>query len=404
MARPKAPAEREKLFWDQIRQGKSVADAAAGIGVSQRLASRWFHDRGGMKPAPAVAAEEPSYRRLSFTEREEIAVLRAKKLGVCDIAERLGRSASTISRELKRAGTFTHRRTVRGRRYEYERAREYRAGPAQAAADAAARRPMPTKLASHPRLQQVVQQWLEDDLSPEQISHRLPVEFPDDPEMRVSDETIYKALYVQGRGELRRELTRHLRTGRSVRKPQRSTLVRNRIPNMVNISERPKRVEDRAIPGDWEGDLILGSTASASAIGTLVERATGFVMLLHLPDNHTAEAVTAALIDKISELPEALQRSLTWDQGIEMTKHELVTAATGIDIYFCDPHSPWQRGTNENTNGLLRQYFPKGTDLSKWGPGYLDMIAAQLNRRPRKRLDWQTPAEALDRLLSELAA
>ncbi|BDH57549.1 IS30 family transposase [Tsukamurella sp. PLM1] len=402
VGRPKSPAERERPFWDQIRSGKTVASAAAGAGVSERLASRWFNDRGGMKPA--IRTGEPSYRRLDFAEREEIALLRADRLTVRAIADRLGRSPSTISRELRRAGTFIHGRTVNGRRYEYERERRYRASTAQAAADAAACRTVPGKLASNPRLQQVVQQWLEDDFSPEQISNRLRVEFPDDPEMRVSDETIYKALYVQGRGELRRELTTHLRTGRKLRKPQRSNTVRNRIPNMVNISERPKDVEDRAIPGDWEGDLILGSTASGSAIGTLVERATGFVMLLHLPGDHTAETVAAALIDKIGELPEQLQRSLTWDQGIEMTKHELVTAATGIDIYFCDPRSPWQRGSNENTNGLLRQYFPKGTDLSQWGPGYLDLVAAQLNRRPRKRLDWHTPAEALDRLLSEQAA
>jgi IS30 family transposase len=220
--------------------------------------------------------------------------------------------------------------------------------------------------------------------------------------MWVSHETIHQALYVQGRGALKRELTRHLRTGRAVRKPHRKDAERRgRIRDMVNIADRPKEVEDRAVPGDWEGDLILGSTESASAIGTLVERASGFIMLLHLAGNHTAETVATAMIEKMSELPEQLRRSLTWDQGNEMASHIQIAEATGLAIYFCDPHSPWQRGTNENTNGLLRQYFPKGTDLSKWGPGYLDKVAAELNNRPRKRLAWRTPAEALDKLLSD---
>ena len=238
--------------------------------------------------------------------------------------------------------------------------------------------------------------------SPEQIANRLREDYPDDPEMQVAHETIYQALYVQGRGALKRELTRHLRTGRAVRKPRRKVDERQtRFAGMVNISERPQEVEDRVIPGDWEGDLILGSTDSGSAIGTLVERVTGFTMLLHLPRDHCAETVAAAMIAKMTQLPEQLRRSLTWDQGCEMASHVRIAEATGLDIYFCDPHSPWQRGTNENTNGLLRQYFPKGTNLSRWGPGYLDNVAAELNNRPRKRLDWRTPAEALDKLLSE---
>ena len=278
----------------------------------------------------------------------------------------------------------------------------YRASTAQADADAKAKRRKESKLATNLSLRREVQDRLKENHSPEQIAGRLREDFPDDPEMWVSHETVYRALYVQGRGGLKRELVKHLRTGRAVRKPRRSGQERRgRIPNMVNISERPKEVEDRAVPGDWEGDLILGSTESGSAIATLVERATGFTMLLHLPGDHTAETVANAMVEKMSQLPEQLRRSLTWDQGSEMTAHAQIAEATGLSIYFCDPHSPWQRGINENTNGLLRQYFPKGTNLSKWGPGYLDKVAAELNARPRKRLQWRTPAEALDRLLSE---
>ena len=223
--------------------------------------------------------------------------------------------------------------------------------------------------------------------------------------MRVSPETIYQSLYVQARGGLKRELTAFLRTGRSMRKPRRREAERRgRIPNMVMISERPPEIEDRAVPGHWEGDLILGSTASASAVGTLVERATGFVMLLHLPDDHGALAVQEALVAKMATLPDQLRQSLTWDQGAEMANHVAIAEATGLDIYFCDPHSPWQRGSNENTNGLLRQYLPKGTDLGFYGPGMLDNIAAELNARPRKRHGFRTPAEVLNELLSKTAS
>ena len=245
-----------------------------------------------------------------------------------------------------------------------------------------------------------MQDRLQHNHSPEQISRRLREDFPDDPEMRVSHETIYQSLYVQGRGALTRELTRHLRTGRTLRKPRRrADLRRGGIRDAVGISARPAEVEDRAVPGHWEGDLILGGTGTGSAIGTLVERATRFVLLLHLPDGHGALAVQNAMIDKITELPEQLRRTLTWDRGTEMANHAAIAAATDLDIYFCDPHSPWQRGSNENTNGLLRQYFPKGSDLSVYGPGYLDYVAAELNNRPRKTLNWRTPAEALDALL-----
>jgi IS30 family transposase len=246
-----------------------------------------------------------------------------------------------------------------------------------------------------------VQTRLEQFHSPAQIAAALRLDFPDDPEMWVSHETIYKAIYVQGRGSLRRELHTCLRTGRALRKPQRRVGERRgRIPNMVNISERPPEVADRAVPGHWEGDLIMGGTASNSAIGTLVERTTRFTMLLHLPDGHGAEAVQAAIVAKMADLPAILRRTLTWDQGKEMTNHVAIAAATELDIYFCDPHSPWQRGTNENTNGLLRQWFAKGADLSMFPADYLDFVASKLNRRPRQTLDWKTPAEALDELLS----
>ena len=387
--RPRRPREVEYRFWDAVRAGLLIEDAAAAVGVSYTQGKRWFRHRGGVMPSVAAGRRG---RALSFAEREEIALLRAADVGVREIARRLGRDAGTISRELRRVPhnpNDPHRPV-------------YRASTAQADTDAAATRPKDAKLATNLRLRREVQNRLKANHSPEQIAGRLREDFPDDPEMWVSHETIYQALYVQGRGALKRELTKHLRTGRAVRKPRRKAEERRgRIPGMVNIAERPKQVEDRAVPGDWEGELILGSTESGSAIGTLVERATGFVMLLHLPGDHTAHTVAEAMIAKMSQLPQQLRRSLTWDQGSEMASHLQIAEATGLDIYFCDPHSPWQRGTNENTNGLLRQYFPKGTDLAKWGPGYLDTVAAELNHRPRKRLGWRTPAEALDKLLRD---
>lgn len=317
-----------------------------------------------------------------------------KGWGVRAIAARLNRSPSTISRELRRAARAPeHVRPSRP---------AYRPRIAQEDADAKRHRRRDRKLTTNLALRREVQARLALNHSPEQIASRLRVDYPDDPEMWVSHETIYQSLYVQGRGGLKRELVKHLRTGRSLRKPRRTSQERRgRIPNMVNIAHRPKEIEDRAVPGDWEGDLILGTVESGSAIGTLVERATGFSMLLHLPESHTADAVAEAMIVKMTHLPAELKRSLTWDQGKELSEHVRIAEATGLDIYFCDPHSPWQRGTNENTNGLYRQYFPKGTDLSQWGSGYLDMVAAELNARPRKRLGWQTPAEALAKLLNE---
>jgi IS30 family transposase len=383
-----------------------------------------------VSPAPL------SGRYLSFTEREEIAIAHAQSLGVREIARRLGRSPSTISRELRRNAA------TRGG------VLDYRATTAQWHADRRARRPKVAKLAANDKLRDYVQDRLSGVIetpdgsvvpgptvrwigrrhgrrqdrrwakswSPEQISNRLRADFPDDDSMRISHEAIYQALYVQGRGALRRELVACLRTGRALRVPRARTRGRGKkfVTAEVMISERPAEADDRAVPGHWEGDLILG--LGSSAVGTLVERSTRFTMLLHLPRmeghgyeprakngpalaGHGAEAVRDAIAASIGTLPHQLRRSLTWDQGAEMAQHAQLRIDTGLAIYFCDPQSPWQRGTNENTNGLLRQYFPKGTDLTKHSANDLAAVAAALNGRPRKTLDWKTPAEALDELL-----
>lgn len=426
--------QTQQAFWKCIAQGIASEQAALACGVSQPLGPRWFRQAGGMRP---FTLAPPSGRYLSFSEREEIALLRAQQCGVREIARRLGRSASTISRELRR-NAATRGGTL-----------QYRATVAQWKAEKAAHRPKPAKLAQNKQLQAYVQERLAGELvdergkyipgpdvpwkgrrhgrradrrwgtswSPEQISRRLPVDFPDDASMRISHEAIYQALYIQGRGALRRELTACLRTGRALRVPRARTHQRGKqfIGPELMISERPPEVADRAVPGHWEGDLIIG--LNSSAIGTLVERTTRFTMLLHLPPmvghaagervkngpalaGHGAEAVRDAIAVKIAMLPTHLRKSLTWDQGAEMAQHAQLRIQTGLAIYFCDPHSPWQRGSNENTNGLLRQYFPKGTDLSRHGERELDAVAAALNRRPRKSLGWKTPAEALDALLS----
>jgi IS30 family transposase len=388
MGRPGLPVEVQRRFWRAMRAGVVLDDAAASVGVSKTVAWRWFREAGGVIPAGIQRADDGSRtRRLSFREREEISCRRAAGDGVREIARALDRSPSTISRELARG---TQRRKT-----------GYRASVAQARADARARRPKVSMLARNERLREYVQGKLENKHSPEQINHRLRVDFPDDSEMRVSHETIYRSLYVQGRGALKRELVRSLRTGRALRKPRRKVAERRgRIAKMVNISERPVEANDRAVPGHWEGDLIAGPQ-HRSAIGTLVERTTGYVMLLHLPNGHGAVEVQNAMIEAMSSLPRHFRRSLTWDQGRELTNHIQIAAATDMDVYFCDPHSPWQRGTNENTNGLLRQYFPKGADLLTYHRDYLEFVAAELNSRPRKRLEWKTPAEALEVLLSK---
>jgi IS30 family transposase len=420
-----------------IADGLSSEDAAIGAGVSSPVGARWFRKAGGMPPSTlAPSSKLLSGRYLSFAEREELAIQRAQGAGVRDIARRMGRSGSTISRELRRNAA------TRGGGLDY------RATTAQWHAERAARRPKLAKLALNATLRAYVQDRLAGMVvapsgaaipgptvlwkgrrhgprkerrwasawSPEQIAHRLRYDFPHDETMRISHEAIYQSLYVQGRGALRRELTACLRTGRALRVPRARSRGRGKsfiVPEIM-ISERPAEAVDRAVPGHWEGDLILG--LDSSAIGTLVERTTRFTVLLHLPRmaehgvgarikngpalaGHGAEAVRDAISATITSLPEQLRQSLTWDQGAEMAQHARLKIDTGLDVYFCDPHSPWQRGTNENTNGLLRQYFPKGTDLSAHSKNALQAVALALNTRPRKTLGWKTPAEAFDEYL-----
>ena len=424
-------------FWKAIALGHTSEDAAAIAGVSQAVGTRWFRQCGGMPPSNlAPSAPVPTGRYLAFSEREQIALARARGDGVRDIARQLGRSASTISRELRRNAA------TRGGGLEY------RAHTAQWHADRAAMRPKPAKLLTNPALRDYVQNRLAGNIatpggqsisgprvewkgrrhgrrqarrwslawSPEQIANRLLIDFPEDTSMRISHEAIYQALYVQGRGALRRELTACLRTGRALRVPRER--VRNRGKSFVTpeilIRERPASIEDRAVPGHWEGDLILG--LASTAIGTLVERSTRFTMLLHLPPlpghrqqprdkrgpalaGHGADAVRGAITKAMAYLPAQFRKSLTWDQGTEMSQHATLSIDTGLQVYFCDPQSPWQRGTNENTNGLLRQYFPKGTNLGAHSETELNAVALTLNTRPRKTLGWRTPAEAFNELL-----
>jgi transposase, IS30 family len=387
LGRPGWPRVVRDRFWAGVRAGVGVDAAAGAVGVSETMGRQWFVKAGGVMPAVPVGGQIRP--RLTFEQREEIAILIERGVEDAEIARQVGCHRCTIGRERRKGSTYRANHRPR-----------YRASVAQKKAEWRARRPKTSKLAVSPRLREIVQAELEKEHSPEQIASRLRLDYPDDSELRVSQETIYKALYVQGRGELRRDLHRRLRTGRALRKPRRSVGERRgRIPDMVNIAERPPEADDRAVPGHWEGDLITGAN-NQSAIGTLVERASGFCLLLHLPDDHGADAVAEAMITQMSRLPQTLRRTLAWDQGSEMTNHARIAAGTDLDIYFCDPHSPWQRGSNENTNGLLRQYFPKSTDLSVYQADYLDHVAAKLNNRPRKRHGWRTPAEVLDRLLS----
>jgi IS30 family transposase len=426
--------ELERAFWLEIAKGVTSEAAAVAVGASQAAGSRWFRERGGMTPFDPSAT---SGRYLSFAEREEIAILKAKDVGVREIGRQLGRDPATISRELRRNAA------TRGGKLEY------RASVAQWKADLAARRPKPAKLVTNLRLHGYVQDRLAGEIqrpdgttapgpqvpawkgrnkphrqdrrwstawSPEQIAHRLPIDFPDDESMRISHEAIYQSLYVESRGALKRELVACLRTGRALRVPRARS--RNKpgghVTAEVMISQRPAEVEDRAVPGHWEGDLIIG--LERSAIGTLVERATRYTMLVHLPRaegygvvprtkngpalaGYGAVAMKDALAATMTTLPEQLRHSLTWDRGKELSQHAQFKVETGIAVYFADPQSPWQRGSNENTNGLLRQYFPKGTDLSRWDADEIAAVAAALNGRPRKTLGWKTPAEALDEQL-----
>ena len=366
--------------------GRGTPDVSrgAGCGVSRATAYRWLGEDRQVLPLPFRSFSVMRPGSLSLREREEIGFQLALGQGVRQIAGLLGRAPSTISREVAR--NRVHDRYVPSLAQEqtWERAR----------------RPRRRKLDGL-ALRKQVMSMLTERFSPEQVAGRLRLEHPEDVEMQLSHETIYQALYVQGRGSLRLEIATALRTGRARRRPQKPDGPKaGRFPGMVMISDRPAEIEDRAVPGHWEGDLIIGSTSTRSAIGTLVERTSGFVMLLHLPGNHTALTVSTAMIKAMNTLPDQLRRSVTWDQGREMAKHQEITMATGMPIYFCDPHSPWQRGSNENTNGLLRQYFPKSTDLSFHGHGILDNVAAELNARPRKRHGYRTPAEVLTEILS----
>jgi len=360
-------------------EGKGASDVAREVDRSRSMVYQVVHENGGLVRRPAVESEF----RLAMREREEISRGLADRESARSIALRLGRAPSTIIREITAGG---------GRE-------SYRAWAAQHQAMQRRRRPMPAKLATCTKLRREVEAGLNKRWSPEQISKRLCEDHPANPEMRVSHETIYQSLFVQARGALRKELTECLRTGRTLRRPQARAEQRGRIRDMVMISERPAEVEDRAVPGHWEGDLILGK-AGRSAIATLVERTTRTVLLMALPGDHSAERVKEALVAKIQTLPEFLRASITWDQGREMAQHLAFSVATDVAVYFCDPHSPWQRGSNENTNGLLRQYFPKGTDLSVHSQAYLDSVAAELNDRPRKTLGWRKPHEKLSELVA----
>ncbi len=434
MRSPGAPSHRrevERQFWTQIATGITSEKAAEAVGVSQAVGTRWFRHRGGM---PLFMSKPVSERYLSFAEREEIALLRIQGVGVREIARRIARSPSTVSRELRR-NAATHGGTL-----------DYRASVAQWKAELMARRPKPAKLVGNARLREYVQDRLAGKIhdaqgheisgpreasfkgrnkphrsdrkwvkgwSPEQIARRLKVDFPGDASMHICHEAIYQALYIQGRGALKRELVTCLRTGRALRVPRARAQAKTwaHVNADVMISERPAEASDRAVPGHWEGDLIIG--LNRSAIGTLVERSSRFTLLVHLPREagygviprrkngpalagYGAITMANALKATVATLPAQLWRSLTWDRGKELSDHARFTVESGVRVFFADPHSPWQRGTNENTNGLLRQYFPKGTDLSRWGAEEIEAVAHTLNTRPRKTLGWRTPAEVLD--------
>lgn len=434
---PSLRREVERQFWVQIATGITSERAAEAVGVSQAVGSRWFRHRGGM---PLFMSKPVSGRYLSFAEREEIGLLWAQNIGVREISRRIQRSPSTVSRELRRNAA------TRGGKLEY------RPSVAQWKAELIAQRPKPAKLLTNPQLHHYVQdrlagkvhdadgceiagpqqapfkgrnkphrgdrQWV-NGWSPEQIANRLKVDFPDDESMRISHEAIYQALYIQDRGALKRELVSCLRTGRALRVPRARVRAKAwaHVSEDVMISSRPAEVEDRAVPGHWEGDLIIG--LNRSAIATLVERSSRFTMLVHLPREkgyglvprtkngpalagYAAVTMTNALKEIVKTLPAQLWRSLTWDRGKELSDHVRFTIESGVKVFFAAPRSPWQRGTNENTNGLLRQYFPKGTDLSRWSAQEIQAVAHALNTRPRKTLGWKTPAEAMNEYLKSV--
>ena len=436
--RPEPSRAVQRDFWRLIATGITTVEAAGEVGVSWPVASRWFRHAGGMAP---LSLDEPTGRYLSFAEREEIALLRAQDKGVREIARAIGRDPGTVSRELRRNAA------TRGGKLEY------RASVAQWKADMAAKRPKTAKLVANPRLHAYVQERLAGQIktpdgkvirgpepprftginkphrkhrgwstawSPEQISNRLKVDFPDDESMRISHEAIYQSLFIEGRGALKRELVACLRTGRALRQPRARSQNKpqGHVTADVVLSERPAEAADRAFPGHWEGDLIIGT--GRSAIGTVVERSSRSTLLVHLPrlegwgeippvkngaslGGYGALAMNTALTTSMTKLPVQLRKTLTWDRGKELSAHAQFALDTGTKVFFADPHSPWQRPTNENTNGLLRQYFPKGTDLSRWSAEDLEAVALALNTRPRKTLGWKTPAEVFDEQLQLLA-
>ena len=375
------PEEGRRAVRSMLRAGASWREVQDRFGISHQLVWRIIREAGGMPPSWSSRSK----KHLSIEDREEVFARIGRGETFAKIAEGLGRPTSTISREVKRNG---------GRD-------AYRPVAADRATCVRAKRPRPTVFETNLALKMVVESWLGLKYSPKQISGRLRAEFPDNEKMRVAPETIYQALFVQARGGLNKELVKYLRTNRRHRRP-RSVTARNgdrgRISDMVMISQRPAEIEDRAVPGHWEGDLIIGKNGK-SQVGTLVERTTGLVLLIELPDGRTADCVAEALQRQIATLPAQACKTITWDQGKEMAGHAAFTVATAIPVFFCDPHSPWQRGSNENTNGLLRQYMPNGTDLSIYSQAELDDIAAELNNRPRERHEFLTPLEVFNKLV-----
>ena len=375
MGRHPKSAEVRGRFWEARASGATLKEAAAAAGVSRSAVRYWLQASGGIRPRPA---RPQSALRLSLAEREEISRGLAAKMPLTAIATAMHRSVSTVSREVARNSTSAGYRAVRANRM----------------AEARGRRSRPPKLAQNCLLRAVVEEGLARRWSPQQISRRLVESYPDDHSMRVSHETIYTSLFVQAKRGLPGQLSVHLRTRRVARRPQRRlSLGPPRIKDMTPIRVRPVEVSERKEIGHWEGDLIVGRHGR-SHVGTMVERATRYAMLVHLPDGARTDSV-AALSEAIGQLPSVLRRSVTWDRGIEMTRHQVFTARTRMPVYFCDPRSPWQRGLSENTNGLLRQYLPKSTDLSVHSAAELDAVAEELNDRPRRALNWKTPLEVM---------